>query len=134
MNKIVIFVRSYFEFVKIKEFLLRVNASAECISEHTKKPKVQSRVAGFNAGKFRILLLSERAYYYSICQIKKMQHLYFYSLPTNSFIYHELLSEVTKDRNFVLISDSYIRNKIVAIYTKYDLMALERVVGTRKAQ
>lgn len=92
MKKVVIFTKSYFEFIKVKEFLVRVNASADFISEHTKKPKVQSRVAAFNSGKIRTLLITERAYYYGICQIKKLQHLYFYSLPKNSFIYFELLS------------------------------------------
>ena len=29
--------------------------------------------------------------------------------------------------------DQYIKNKIVSIYTKYDALALERVVGTQKA-
>ena len=92
MDKVVIFVRSYFEFVRMKEFLARVNASAECISEHTKRPDVQKKIAQFNTSQSRILLLSERAYYYGICQIKKMQHLYLYSLPRNAFIYQELLS------------------------------------------
>jgi superfamily II DNA/RNA helicase len=56
MKKLVIFTRTYFEFLKIKEFLSRVNASADYISEHTKKPKVQSKIAFFNANKYRILL------------------------------------------------------------------------------
>lgn len=76
-----------------------MNASADFISEHTKKPKVQSKISNFNADKFRILLLTERAYYYGVCQIKKLQHLYFYSLPRNSFIYFELISEIFKQRN-----------------------------------
>ena len=92
LNKVVIFVKSYFEFVRLKEFVSRVNASAECISEHTKKAKVQQRIHHFNTNKARILLLSERAFYYEICQIKKLQHIYFYSLPTNSSIYEALLS------------------------------------------
>ena len=37
MDRILIFVRSYFEFVKLKSFLIKVNASADYISEHTKK-------------------------------------------------------------------------------------------------
>lgn len=79
-------------------------------------------------------MLTERAYYYGICQIKKLQHLYFYSLPRNSFIYFELVSEIFKQRTYIfIIIDSYTKNRVMAIYTKYDIMALERIVGTKKA-
>lgn len=34
---------------------------------------------------------------------------------------------------YLINVDSYVKNKVVAIYTKYDIMSLERIVGTRKA-
>lgn len=63
-TKVVIFVSSYFEYVKLKTFLQRVNASAEYVCEHTSKNKVQSRIAKFNTDQFRILLMTERSFYF----------------------------------------------------------------------
>jgi hypothetical protein len=64
MERIVFFTSSYFEFVKLKAFMEKVNAPAAFISENTKKPKVQSRMAQFNAKKVRFLVITERAYYF----------------------------------------------------------------------
>jgi len=44
-------------------------------------------LARFNNGQYRILLTTERAFYFEICQVKKFNSVYFYSLPKNSFIY-----------------------------------------------
>lgn len=51
-------------------------------------------MAKFNNGQFRILLVTERAYYFEVCQIKKFHHLYFYSLPKNSFVFEELVASL----------------------------------------
>jgi superfamily II DNA/RNA helicase len=63
-TKFLIFTSNPFEFVKVKSHLQKVNADADFISEHTPKNKTQSRIARFNNGQYRILLLSERAYYF----------------------------------------------------------------------
>ncbi len=38
--------------------------------------------------------MTERAYYFDICQVKKFHHVYFYSLPKNSFIFEEIVSNI----------------------------------------
>ena len=134
MRKVVIFVNSYFEFAKMKAFLERVNASAECISEHTKKEKVQSRLARFNGGSFRILLMTERAYYFEVCQVKRFNFLYCYSLPKNSFVYRELLSSMahkeSRDDSVVGLKES---SRVIGIYNQFDHMIVERLVGSKKS-
>lgn len=73
----------------------------------------------FNNGGFRILLLTERAYYFGLCQIKKQKHVYFYSLPKNGFIFKDMIESIENDEE----------NKIVCIYSKYDKFIIERLVG-----
>lgn len=36
------------------------------VSEYTERQKAQSRVAQFKNGKFKFLLMTERAYYFSV--------------------------------------------------------------------
>lgn len=79
----------------------------------------------FNNNSYRILLLTERAYYFGLCQIKKHRHIYFYSLPKNSFIYKDLIENIQQDADE--------GSKIVSIYSKYDKFIVERLVGSAKA-
>lgn len=74
---------------------------AQYICEHTSANKVQSRIAKFNNGEYRILLMTERSYYFDVCQIQKFHHLYFYSLPKNAFIFQNLAQSL-KARTFIL--------------------------------
>jgi len=67
--------------------------------------------------------LTERAYYFELCQIKKQKHIYFYSLPKNAFIFKDMIENVENDDE----------NKIVCIYSKYDKFIVERLVGSVKA-
>lgn len=110
LERYLIFTSSYFEFVKLKSFFEKVNAPVNCsliqaefISEHTKKPKVQSRISRFNSREFRFMVITERAYYFEICQIKRIEHVLFYSLPRNSWIYRRLVESLVEPKSTRLL-------------------------------
>ena len=61
-----------------------------------------------------MLLVTERAYYFEVCKVKKFNHIYFYSLPKNIFIYEELLSSFNEDNK------ENPKNNVIAIYNQFD--------------
>jgi U3 small nucleolar RNA-associated protein 25 len=99
LDKVLVFCSSYFEFLKLRSFFQKEDASILGVSEYSEKSKIQSRVASFMSRKCAFLLFSERAYFFEKCLIKNMNHIVFYSLPENEYILTELLENLNKKQN-----------------------------------
>ena len=64
--KLIIFVKDYLEFVKMRKFLKSSNSPFQSISEYSDKRVVQRTLAMFNQGKIQYLLVSERAEFFRV--------------------------------------------------------------------
>jgi U3 small nucleolar RNA-associated protein 25 len=58
---------------------------------------VQSTLSKFNAGKIPFLLITERAFYFDVCQIRKMKHLLFFQMPHHVEVYRGLVETIYDD-------------------------------------
>lgn len=91
-----------------------------CLSEYS-EPSTISRVRGdFFKRKARVLVVTERFYFYYRYVLRGVARIVFYSPPTQQKFYSELVNLV----------DVNGKSKVAMLYTKYDGMALERIVGT----
>ena len=118
-----IFINSYFDFVKIRNYFKQQMGSYFLCSEYTSNADIaRSRTLFFN-GSEKTILTTERFYYYKRYIIRGIKKLYFYSLPENMSLYYEIINS---------ISDRQQQTVVISLYDQYDLNKLERIMGTTR--
>ncbi|KAJ2336361.1 rRNA-binding ribosome biosynthesis protein utp25 [Coemansia sp. RSA 2681] len=122
-----IFASSYFDYVRIRNYCRDRNCSFAAISEYSTTSEAMSARRSFYAGELQFFLYSERAHFYHRYPIKGIHRLVFYSLPEHPLYYSELL-------NLMLTSNDETASpellSCTALYTKYDQLKVERIVGS----
>ncbi|SPP73180.1 digestive organ expansion factor homolog [Drosophila guanche] len=127
-----LYVPSYFDFVRIRNQFKTDMISFVQISEYTKKEKIsRARDIFFHSGA-SVLLYSERAHFFRRTRIKGIRNLIMYQPPNFPHFYSELI-------NLMLESNQNPRDgfgdemSVSILYTKYDLLSLSNVVGSENA-
>ncbi|KAJ2731790.1 rRNA-binding ribosome biosynthesis protein utp25 [Coemansia sp. BCRC 34962] len=127
---ILLFVSSYFDFVRIRNFCRDKCCSFAAISEYSTTSEAMAARRSLFAGELGFILYSERAHFYHRYPIKGIHRLVFYSLPEHPLFYTELL-------NLMLTSNDETASpellSCTALYTKYDQLKIERIVGSKLA-
>lgn len=130
-----IFVPSYLDFVRVRNYFgtaIEVSGiSFGAISEYTDTPEASRARSHFVTGRHKVLLLSERAHHFRRYQIKGVQRIIFYALPSNPIFYQEIAGGyLAKSEQDMLIDPG--KGTVRAVFSKYDAMALERIVGSKR--
>ncbi|XP_033251811.1 digestive organ expansion factor homolog [Drosophila miranda] len=127
-----LYVPSYFDFVRIRNQFKTDMISFVQISEYTKKEKIsRARDIFFHSGA-SVLLYSESAHFFRRTRIKGIRNLIMYQPPNFPHFYSELI-------NFMLESNQNPRDgfgdemSVNILYTKYDLLSLSNIVGSENA-
>ncbi|KAL9664042.1 hypothetical protein QQ045_019439 [Rhodiola kirilowii] len=121
---IMIFMSSYLEFVRIRNFLKKQDAKFCLLGDYTKQSDISRARIWFYEGKRKMLLYTERAHFYHRYKIRGVQNLIVYSLPERKEFYPEIV-------NFLEGSQSM---SATVLFSKYDKLSLERIVGTGAAK
>lgn len=149
-----IVVPSYFDFVRLDAFLREhnekrkpgqtANLSYTSISEYSSPKDIRRARESFFSAKKRFLLLTERAHFYRRFKLRGVQTVVFYQLPQNARFFSEVLefpfvtkADLAKGRGDAHDNEQEIDPNQVStyvVYSKYDLMALEKVVGSEQAK
>lgn len=128
MAHCMIYVSSYFDFVRVRNYLKKESVNFTQISEYTKPDKVSRARTLFYHGSAHFLLYSERAHFYHRFTIKGVRHVIFYQPPIISNFYSEvinLMQDVNQNPN-----DDVMKNRSATIiYNKYDVLSLNGIVG-----
>ena len=121
----IIFVPSYFDFVRVRNFLYStVRESFSSLSEYTPL-KTQRRVLGqFSANERPLLVMTERFYFFKRYFVKMAESLLFYSPPLNPQFYWLLVGKLESK------SPS---SSVMCLYSKIDSHELVRIVGSARA-
>ena len=119
----VILVPSYFDFLRLQKYCKNNDYNHNSISEYTRRSKVDRSRHHFGRGEVKILLVSERLYFFKRTVIKGAKHLYFYAPPTFPF-FAEMLNWLGNEND----------DSCLMLFSKFDQMSLERVVGTDRVQ
>ncbi|RVW45834.1 Digestive organ expansion factor-like [Vitis vinifera] len=96
---IMLFVSSYFEYVRIRNFLKSQNASFCLLGEYTKQSDISRARVWFFEGKRKIMLYTERAHFYHRYKIRGIQNLIIYSLPERKEFYPEIVNMLEGSHN-----------------------------------
>nr|XP_043628614.1 U3 small nucleolar RNA-associated protein 25 [Erigeron canadensis] len=121
---IMIFISSYFEFVRVRNFLKSQDASMCLLGEYTKQSDISRSRVWFFQGTKKIMLYTERAHFYHRYKIRGIQNLIIYSLPERKEFYPEIVN---------MLEGSHSMNCTV-LFSRFDLLRLERIVGTTPAK
>ncbi|KAL8259922.1 hypothetical protein R6Q59_027875 [Mikania micrantha] len=121
---IMIFISSYFEFVRVRNFLKSQDASMCLLAENTVKSDISRSRVMFFQGTKKIMLYTERALFYHRYKIRGIQNLVIYSLPERKELYPEIVN---------MLEGSSSMNCTV-LFSRFDLLRLERIVGTGSAK
>ncbi|KAH7933789.1 hypothetical protein HPB49_017364 [Dermacentor silvarum] len=117
-----VYVRSYFDFVRLRNHLRSLDASFCQICEYTSDAKVSRARGVFFTGRRRLMLYTERFHFYRRYRIKGVQRLVFYELPTLPQFYPELCRMVATGNN-----------GCTSLFCRQDALPLAAVVGSSRA-
>ena len=89
-----LFVPSYFDFVRVRDLLTKEEIPFATISEYTTTKQVSRARSAMQQGTVPLLLYTERAHFFRRHKLRGARHLAVYSPPTYAHFYTELLQVI----------------------------------------
>lgn len=129
---LLLYIPSYTDFLRIKNYLhnktslLFIDAN-----EYSEQKDLTKARALFQQGRRKILIYTERLHHYRRFDLKGVKNILMYGVPNNPIFYTELVSSIGRSV-YEDIADFNISN-VRILYSKWDALALERVVGSERA-
>lgn len=119
-----IVIPSYFDFVRVRNYLVDHNYSLAPISEYTSRSKVDRYRNEFKSGEVKFMLYSERYHFFRRTKMKGYKHIVFYALPVFPSFYSDLVNGMKGDENTDCTCTS--------LFSAFDRLSLERIVGSAR--
>lgn len=116
-----IFVPSYFDFVRLRNWFKKKHLSFELLSEYTPKNQVSRSRSNFFHGRSRFIIVTERFHFYKRYHLRGIQNLIMYALPDNPRFYSEFVNMIP--------GGSGTDTLCLSLFSRFDQFQLERVVG-----
>jgi U3 small nucleolar RNA-associated protein 25 len=126
-----VFIPSYYDFVRIRNYLKREAASFVQLSEYASNSKVARARDLFFHAKKPMLLLTERFHFYRRYRLKGVKHLIFYQLPTYPRFYSDVCNFLLEPSSEEVVDESIATCTVM--FSKFDVMRLANVIGAQRA-
>ncbi|XP_023245197.1 digestive organ expansion factor homolog [Copidosoma floridanum] len=132
MNHTLIFVPSYLDYVKLRNYFRKEEMSFVQICEYTKEAKIARARDMFFHSDVHFLLYTERFHFYRRIRVKGIRHIIFYAPPAFAHLYSEMCNLMQEGYQNPK-SGSSSNMTVTMIYCKYDMLPLASIVGTERA-
>ncbi|CAB0002280.1 unnamed protein product [Nesidiocoris tenuis] len=134
MKHTLIYVPSYFDFVRLRNYMKKEEFKFVHICEYTEEKKIIRARNKIFHGETQILLYTERVHFYRRFRLKGIQNVIFYQPPAFPNFYSEIcnfVQDVNKVKN--LKNEGETVMTVNVLYTKFDITQISRIVGTERA-
>ncbi|SMN18767.1 similar to Saccharomyces cerevisiae YIL091C UTP25 Nucleolar protein required for 35S pre-RNA processing and 40S ribosomal subunit biogenesis [Maudiozyma saulgeensis] len=129
---ILIYIPDYTDYLRVSNYLKeKTSILFGEINEYSSQKKLNANRSLFQQGRVKVLLYTERLHHFRRYEIKGVKSVFFYQPPTNPEFYTEVVRFIGKSA-FLGTTDLNI-STVRCLYSKMDGLALERVVGTKRA-
>lgn len=133
MSRCLIFIPSYFDYVRLRNYFKKEELSFVQICEYSKDAKIARARDMFFHGSSHFLLYSERSHFFRRPRVKGIRHLVFYQPPTYPHFYSEMINFMANEYQNRKDGMDASSMTVTVLYTKYDLLRLSSVIGSEQA-
>lgn len=143
-SQTLIFVPSYFDFVRLKRYLKKLDDFLfASISEYSATPDVSRARGAFFAGKVNFLLVTERFHFFRRYRLRGAKTFVFYAPPEHAAYYPEVISfpfpragvrlnNAVQQGDEPDVDESELSAQV--LFSRFDLLRVERIVGREDAR
>ncbi|KAI6243865.1 U3 small nucleolar RNA-associated protein 25-like protein [Aphelenchoides fujianensis] len=114
-----IFVPSYFDYIRLRNYLKKDNESFAQIHEYASDSKIRKSRKAFGNHEKKLMLLTERCQFFRHFAVRGIRSLLFYQMPTNPAFYADVINMITEEPK--------VHSRL--IYSKFDVLRLQNVFG-----
>lgn len=131
-NHTLIYFPSYFDFIYVRNRMMKEKLSFAQICEYTEDRKVARARDMFFHSDAHFLLYTERWHFWRRTRIKGIRHLIFYQLPTYPHFYSEMCNLMDRLYQNPRAGTEF-NMSVTVIYNKFDAISLAQIVGQSRA-
>uniref|UniRef100_A0A8C8J7U8 U3 small nucleolar RNA-associated protein 25 homolog n=1 Tax=Oncorhynchus tshawytscha TaxID=74940 RepID=A0A8C8J7U8_ONCTS len=128
MSHTLIYVPSYFDYVRLRNYMKKEEINFASICEYSTKSEVSRARHFFQKGDKQFILFTERFHFYKRYTIKGIQNLIFYGLPSYPHFYSEVCNMLQAGGQGEEASWT-----CTALYSHYDAQRLAAITGAQRA-
>ncbi|XP_042356687.1 U3 small nucleolar RNA-associated protein 25 homolog [Plectropomus leopardus] len=128
MSHTLIYIPSYFDYVRLRNYMKKEEINFTSICEYSSKSEVSRARHFFQKGDKQFLLFTERFHFYKRYTIKGIQNLIFYGLPSFPHFYSEVCNMLAAGGQGEEASYT-----CTALYSRYDVHKLAAITGAQRA-
>ncbi|KAM9355829.1 U3 small nucleolar RNA-associated protein 25 homolog [Pholidichthys leucotaenia] len=128
MSHTLIYIPSYFDFVRLRNYMKKQEMNFASICEYSSKSEVSRARHFFQKGERQFLLFTERFHFYKRYTIKGIQNVIFYGLPSFPHFYSEVCNMLAAGNQSEEASWT-----CTVLYSRYDAHKLAAICGAQRA-